>query len=208
MHEVTAIVAEFQKDARGRLELWSLVVFEEERDSYTSRKHYDVEWSKKFDSHLFDYCGAGGGDVVEVSGIYFAQGRVTITETPTTLVHGRDHPPWMSPETQAIRARNRTRRLKGLPRRYRHGHGGNLLGWLRDNGIEGPSVWCSECRDTFPDNQACEHIWWCDASARYSTPSERCGCATRAVCSGDFSCNEERFAFSPEHPPLRECRSW
>lgn len=207
MDKVTTFVAEFQKDARGRLDLWSLVTFEEDGRGVT-RRYYDVDWSKQFGCYVFDCSGVGGSDTVEVSGIYFAKGPVLIKENPTTLVHGADHPPWTSPETLAIRARNLTRRLKALPRRYRCGRGGNLLNWLRDNGIEQPSVWCSECQDRFPDDQTCEHIWWCDTTAWHSTPSERCGCATRAECSGDFRADEEEFAFSPAHPPLREGHPW
>jgi hypothetical protein len=205
MVEVTAFVAEFQKDARGRLELWSLVTFEDDGRGI-ERRYYDVDWCKKFGCYVFDYSGGGGSHTVEVGGIYFAKGPVSIIETPSKLVSGADHPPWTSPLTLAIQARNRTWRLKALPQRFRSGRNGNLLDWLENNGIQQPSVYCSECDDRFPDDQACEHIWWCEEACWWSTPSERCGCGTRADCSGEFRDNNEKFAFSPNHPGLREDR--
>ena len=187
------------------MELFNLVTFEDNGGSI-SRQYYDVDWSKKFGCYVFDHSGGGGDNTVEVNGIYFAKGPITIKENPTTLVHARDHPPWTSPETLAIRARNQTRRLKALPRRFRSGRGGNLLKWLQDNGIQQPSVWCSQCCDCFPDDQACEHVWWCEEACWWSTPSDRCGCATRAECSGEFKDDEEKFALSSAHPPLLEDR--
>jgi hypothetical protein len=209
MAEVTAFVAEFQKDARGPLRLWALTTFEKDRHSGREmRKSYDVAWSRTFGSYLFEMSGAGGTDCVSVSGIYFAKGPVVIKETPCTLVHGKDLAPWLSPETTVIRERNRTRRLGKLPRLFADAPNGNLLAWLEDQAIQDSAVWCSQCADNLPGEALCEHMWWCDGSAWYSTPSERCGCATRAVCSGDFYDHEEKFAFSPAHPPLREGRPW
>jgi hypothetical protein len=209
MDEITAFVAEFHKDARGRLDLWCLTTFERDsRHLVTRRNCYDVDWSKKFGYYIFDLSGSGGSETVEVAGIYFAKGHVLIKETPTTLVHSADSPPWKSPETLAIRARNRTRRLKVLPRRFRYKRGGNLLNWLCDNGIQQPSVRCWVCQDVFPEERTCEHIWWCEVNGWWSTPDDRCTCATRAVCFGYFRDNEEEFALSPKHPPLRQSFSW
>lgn len=205
MAEVTAYVAEFHKAATGPLMLWSLTTFEkDERTGSEQRTYYDVDWSRTLGCYLFDVSGGGGGTTVEVSGIYFAKGRVTIRETPTTLIDGRDSEPFTSPETLIIRERNRTRRLRKLPRPFVDASCGNLLEWLERHGIQQEAVYCSECQDRFPDDQTREHIWWCDETGQDSTPGDRCGCPTRAVCSGDFNDYEEEFGFSPRHPPVRE----
>jgi hypothetical protein len=178
---VIASVAEFQTGHHGRLELWSLTTFEKQA-GYVVRNYYNVDWSRALRCHLFDCSGFGGDDTVEVEGAYFARGPVTVVERSTG-----------SP-----------RRLKRLPRRYQYGRGSNLLEWLQENGIEEDSVWCSLCGDHFPKDQTCEHIWWCHEIGWYSTPGERCGCATRAMCDGGFQRDPEGFAFDPAHPPLRE----
>lgn len=186
---IIALVAQFHVTPRRRLDLWSLTVFEKkighDRKSYTARSEYDVELSKKF-GYIFDQSGFGGDRSVEVSGPYFALGDIDIIETPTTLIDPTDSPPWAGPGTAAIRARNRTRRMKGLPRPF-SGYGNNVLEWLLRNGIEEDAVYCSECGDSMPATgyDYCEHVWWCDKTGWYSTPDERCGCKTKRECDDD-----------------------
>lgn len=185
--EVVGLVAQFIKNPRGRLDMFSLTVFETaigfDHKPYVTRREYDVDHSKKY-GYLFDMSGFGGDDKVIAHGIYFAFGDVVIEEAPTTLVDSRDSPPWDGKKTLTIRARNRTRRLDRLPRAF-SGYGQNVLEWLRCNGIEEHAVWCSECADSVPGDELCAHCWWCEKSGWYSTPDERCGCADRRECEGE-----------------------
>jgi hypothetical protein len=179
-----AIVAQFHKTAGGRFELWSLTTITEEvaKDGsggiWLSRDIYDVDWSRAY-GYLYHQSGAGGSGPVPVDSIYFAKGDVQIEERPCTLLErskatGR----WRARE---IRARNKTRRLRKLPKAFRM-ESGDLLDWLEVNGIEGSSVWCFECLDVFPENDLCEHCWWCDKTGWWSTPSKRCKCKDREEC--------------------------
>lgn len=180
-----ATVAEFHKDSGGRLTLFSLTVLTPETAGdgrrYVSRRIYDVEHSRKY-GYIFHMSGGGGGSKIAVSGIYFAAGDVQIKEQPTTLVSARDKPPWRSKETRAIRARNRTRRLRRLPTAFNDSHSVDLLEWLQHHAIEGDAVYCSVCRDVFPETSLCEHCWWCNKTGLWSTPSERCKCLDREEC--------------------------
>jgi hypothetical protein len=178
------IVAEFHKSAGKRLTLWSLTVLERGEDGgreYISRTYYDVNWSRSY-GYLFHQSGAGGGDDVEVGGIYFVSGDVTIKEMPCQLVDARDKPPWRGRRTRVIRARNRTRRMRALPKAFDIKPGHDLLDWLQWNAIQQEAVYCSICRDDLPGDQLCAHTWWCDEIGWYSTPSEPCGCAPGADC--------------------------
>lgn len=182
-----ALVAEFHKDSGGRLKLFALTVIANEsgRDSrtYISRTMCDIEYSRRY-GYLFDQCGAGGYGPISVTGIYFVKGDVRIKERPTQLVDARDKPPWRGKRTLAIRARNRTRRLRDLPKAFALEPGWDLLDWLEHRAINADSVWCSICRDALPDTELCQHIWWCDVKRWYSTPSERCKCENRDGCRG------------------------
>jgi hypothetical protein len=171
-----AIVAQFHKSAGGRLTLWSVVCIEEEKardggdDVWFSRKFYDVELSRKY-GYLYHHSGSGGSGLVRVDGIYFATGDVSIKEEPCQLLErskltGR----W---KTKDIRARNKTRRLPALPKAFQNPDG-DLMDWLERHAIEGDAVYCSECRDYFPEDSTCRHCWWCDKMCWWSTPSERC----------------------------------
>jgi hypothetical protein len=178
-----ATVAEFVKIAGKPLRLHSLTVIEPCRlhdgTPGLDRSIYDVDLSKKW-GYLYDMSGSGGSGPVRVNGIYHVRGNVEVEEHPTTLVDRKDEPPWQSPETLAIRALNRTRRLRALPKAF--GGCGDLLEWLERNGINQDSVWCSECNDSMPADELCDHCWWCDKICWYSTPNERCGCASRSEC--------------------------
>jgi hypothetical protein len=195
MNDKRTILAEFQKKASGRLELFSLTTFED-CGAYLSRKTYNVDWSKRY-GYLFEQTGFGGGTEVEVGGIYFLSGPVDvkIVERPTTLVSGDDRPPWRSAATKKIRQRNRTRRLQKLPKEFAL-EGGDLLDWLRRNGIEEDGVWCSACRDYMPGQSLCRHIWWCDVSCWYSTPEDRpCASCINGRCRNDFEMTPGTYAF-------------
>lgn len=179
------IIAEFHKSAGRRLELFSLTTIEEKKghdgQKYLSRSTYDVDWSRTY-GYVFHESGCGGRDEVDVRGIYWASGGTKVRELPTTLVSSSDKPPWKSKETLAIRKRNRTRRLRKLPKVFRLEAGHDLLGWLERNAIEDETVWCSTCRDRLPARDLCGHCWWCDRSCSYSTPDERCKCKDRTEC--------------------------
>lgn len=174
-----AVLGEFVKRAGKPLELNALTVIEELGDHFI-RRIYDVDLSRKW-GYLFHESGAGGSCTVPVHGIYHVSGNIAVKERPTNLVDARDRPPWRSKKTLAIRALNRTRRLRSLPPSFRGC--ADLLDWLERNGIQQDAVWCSECRDFVPGDILCEHCWWCDKSGWYSTPSDRRACANQQECA-------------------------
>lgn len=187
------VVAEFFKDSGNRVRLNNLTVMQEELsrstgEIYTVKQSWDVDYSKEF-GYLYHMSGAGGDATIEVSGIYFVHGNPTIKEKQPSWVDSRDEPPFEDhPRTQAVRKRNRTRLLSQLPKAFDLQEGEDILDWLNRNGIEGDSVWCSICRDCFPGSDGwnlCEHLWWCDKTGDYSTPSERCNCVDREDCRAD-----------------------
>lgn len=189
------ILAEFQKEASGRLLLFSVNVFEDS-GAYVGRTIYDVERSRKY-GYMFDQSGAGGGCAVEVRGIYFLGGpvKVSVTERPTDLVSGNDKPPWRSPESKRIRERNRTRRLNKLPKEFRCDNGGDLMMWLGRNAIQQDSVWCSKCRDRVPGDDLCQHVRWCDQRSWYVTPDDVCTSCIGGTC-------KDRFELAPHVSPF------
>jgi hypothetical protein len=188
--KVIGVAAEFHKDSGGRLELFSLWVRTQEVSRHDGKTYfgadgYDVEWSKYHHSYIF-HNSSSGFHKPEVSGIYFLSGDMKVKEEPCQLVDARDKPPWKGKRTQAIRKRNRTRRLARLPKAFDMDDCENLLDWLEQNGIESDAVWCSTCRDWFSGGElyeTCEHVWWCDKTATYSTPDERCKCKDRDECN-------------------------
>lgn len=170
------IVAEFYKSAGGRLMLFSLTVLEEVPahagiDTYIGRTGYDVEYSRAY-GYLWNETSGGGDRVVAVSGPYFTSGPVEVKEEPTQLVDARDKPPWKGRRTQAIRKRNRTRRLRKLPKAFVLEPGWDLQDWLEHHAIQQDAVYCSTCRDYFPGDEPCKHCWWCDSVGDYVTPTE------------------------------------
>jgi hypothetical protein len=186
--KVIGLAAEFHKDSGGRLELFSLWVRTEDVSRHDGKTYfgadgYDVDWSKAYQSYIF-HNSSSGFHVPKVSGIYFLSGDMKVKEQPCTLVDARDKPPWRGKRTKAIRKRNRTRRLRRLPKAFDMDGLGNLLEWLQQNGIESGASWCSECRDWLPENEdvLCDHCWWCTKTATWSTPDERCKCKNREEC--------------------------
>ena len=169
------IVAEFHKNPGGRFELFSLNVVDKK-----FHRTYDVDWSRTY-GYIFHESGAGQAPV-EVSGVYWTNKDLEVKEFPCTLISPSDKAPYRSKETRRIRARNRTRRLRKLPKAFRLDLGQDLLGWLFRHGIEDETVWCSACRDRLPSESLCEHCWWCEKSFLYSTPDERCECGDREKC--------------------------
>lgn len=180
------VVGHFYRAPNGETRLFTLTVISEgysrHNDKiYISRKVYDVEWSKKY-GYLFHNSGSGGGNVVKVDGLFFCSGDVEIERDRCQLVDARDNPPWRSKRTIRIRRINATRRMMRLPRHVDLQPGQDLSTWLGWNGIEQDPVYCSECRDWVPGDELCKHCWWCDKRCWYSTPSDRCGHASREEC--------------------------
>jgi hypothetical protein len=194
------VVGHFWKDSSKRVRLCSLTVLKESKSSFNgniflSRDEYDVDYSKTF-GYIFHNSGSGGDESIEVSGIYYVTVNAITKRllgeplgelrTPTIV---EKEPQWVGKDakgTKAIRKRNRTRRIFKLPKAIDLSDGEDLLDWLQSNGIEGDSVWCSTCKDFFPgqdDWNLCKHCWWCDKTANYSTPNDRCTCKDRDECS-------------------------
>lgn len=157
------VVAEFHKSAGGRLRLFAITTLTEEighdKRLWIGRTGYDVDYSRTYGCYIWHESSGGGDDVIEVSGPYFKSGDVEVKEEPTTLVDGRDKPPWKSKRTAAIRKRNRTRQMKALPKAFVLNEGEDLIDWLENNAIQDESVYCSTCRDDLPSEQLCEHCW-------------------------------------------------
>lgn len=180
------IVAEFHKSAGGRLELISLQTLKLMPAGHWAYSQYNVDYCRRDKQYIFHKSGGGGADVVEVSGIYFATvGAPKLKEKPCQLVSSDDEPPWRGAKTKVIRARNKTRRLPQLPQAFTLDPSEDLLDWLDNNALESDSVYCTECRDDFPGEDLCKHCWWCQKTADYSTPDERCSCKNRAECDED-----------------------
>ena len=180
------VVGQFIKCAGSPPELTCLTVIEE-KAAYgggvcLARTTYDVDFSKKW-GYIFNESGGGGSGPIKVDGIYHVAGSVAIEECPTTLIDSADNPPYRSRKTKAIRTLNRTRRLRALPKAFRGD--GDLLEWLERNGIQDRIIYCSACSDCMPSDNLCKHCWWCEKIAWYSTPTDRCGCATRLICDGE-----------------------
>jgi hypothetical protein len=158
-------VVNFHKDAGGRLKLFGVAVL----DAGGSTDFYDVDWSRTYRCYVYHMSGCGGfARPLEVDGIYYASVGAPIRETPSRLVDERS------------RRRNATRRLARLPKAFSGGE--NILRWLEQNGINDEAIWCAACRDWLPGSDLCRHVWWCDRTGAYSTPDERCACATRSDC--------------------------
>lgn len=155
------IVAQFHKSPRGILELRSVTVIEA-KPEYEDARGYDVDLSKRY-GYIFNMSSSGCAWPVIVDGIYYASRSVEIKEQRSRLIN------------RASRQRNKTRRLRHMPRKFTC-DGGDVLDWLERHGIEDHAVWCSECHDWVPGGELCEHCWWCDEASWYSTPSEPCAC--------------------------------
>lgn len=200
------VIALFFKDKSKIVRLYSLIVLKEIKKNYEgktflSRYEYDVEYSKKF-GYIFNHFGYGGSPIINVSGIYHVTANVVtkrlmgqstgvlvppkIVENPPQWVDSRDKAPFDNkPRTKEVRKRNKTRQLFKLPKAFDVKPGEDLLEWLRNNGIESESMWCSTCRDYFPSSNSydlCEHVWWCENTGTYSTPSDRCKCKNLEEC--------------------------
>lgn len=173
MPEGRQIVAEFYKRSHGPLELFSLTTLTTKQSidgkTNTSRTIYDINLSKEY-GYIWHASGGGGGGKVEVSGIYFASAGLSIKEKPSTLV------------SRVARKRNKTRRLRSPPPSFALKDGHDLFDWLMWNAIEGNTVWCSTCDDCMPETDPCRHVWWCEKTTGWSTPSERCNCKDREEC--------------------------
>lgn len=156
---IRTVIVEFYKRYNGRLEIFSVTAQE---DDHPGMSIYDVQHSKGY-GYFFHLSGGGFRLPAEVNGIYWSAAKGDVVETPCLIV-GR-----------AARKRNKTRRIS-LPKWF---EGKDALVWLQDNAIEEEPVYCSECDDWQHPDHPCEHIWWCEETALWSSPGERiktCNC--------------------------------
>ena len=58
-----------------------------------------------------------------------SRSTIKVKENPTQLVHYGDKPTWKGKKTRAIRERNRTRRLRQLPKMFVLADGCDLIDW-------------------------------------------------------------------------------
>jgi hypothetical protein len=66
----------------------------------------------------------------------------------------------------------------------------DILHYLECRGIQQEAVWCSTCKDHLPEEELCEHCWWCDTVGDYVTPDEGSVCFS-ADC---WACSHRRRA--------------
>lgn len=183
------ILAEFQQRSDGRLILFNLTVYQEVDNGYGHSfwmlERYDVDFSRKW-GYIFHMSGCGGNFPLQVSGIYFTSGHPEVTEKPCELcAEDYKSEAEFGPKTVLVRERNRTRRLRKLPKGFDLQEGEDLLGWLQNNAIQDDAVYCSTCKDWTPGGEPCEHVWWCYKTGWYSTPDQRCSCKSREECRED-----------------------
>lgn len=184
------VVGMFYKDRSKRVRLNSLVVLQEHGKNdghvYLVKEYWDVDWSRKF-GYLFHMSGCGGDETIEVRGIYHATAKSVAMKLLGQSLGALVAPRIVEKEQQWVEKheRNRTRRLTKLPNAIVLDEDEDLMDWLQYNGIESDMVWCSSCRDCFPgsnDYDLCEHVWWCENTATYSTPDDRCKCKNLDEC--------------------------
>ena len=122
-------------------------------------QEYWVDWCRRDRCYLFHLAGGGGCPPVVIDGLYWTPDPSWVTEQPSTLVN------------DDARCRNSTRRLDAMPIDLKGCD--DLLDYLNQHERNEEAVWCSRCRDDLPNDDLCEHIWWCDRASWYSTPEER-----------------------------------
>lgn len=163
-----AVAVAFFKKPNGRFELFS--IFTSEGPDFRSCSGYDVDWCKR--DGVYYYHNSSGSpllpnDPIEIDGIYWCL-RPEIVKAKRCNLIGREN-----------RKRNKTRRLLTIPKAFTHDRWNanksysDIFDWLQENGIEDSTNYCSECEDSIPDGEPCEHIWWCDEHGIWSTPTER-----------------------------------
>lgn len=161
-NEEKAVVATFYLRGDGGCELSSVYTLE---DGCTGTSGYDVDWCEATQEYVY-HCSSGGFPLpLEIGGVYWSLRPEYVCEKPCALVD------------ESSRKRNTTRRLVELPEEFRGD--GDLSDWLEENCRESDVEYCSICKSYMPtaDTDApCEHIWWCEKNAMWSTPDERLDC--------------------------------
>jgi hypothetical protein len=158
------IAAQFHLREDGTYELFSLWHFQQHERGHWYYHCYDVDWCKRDQSYVFHQSG-GGPTPIEIDGLYWASEGAPITERPCQLVD------------DDARERNATRRLPEVPIDIEGC--ADVLDWLENTAQDEGTEYCSVCDDRLPTDDLCEHIWWCEETAWYSTPDERrldCAC--------------------------------
>jgi hypothetical protein len=142
-------LAIFYAGPDGSLELQSATLGDDQ---------YDVDWSKALGEYWY-HCSGGGPGPHEATGIYWASPGANIVETECRLV---------DPEA---RERNKTRRLTELPEWFAPHK--TVREFLERECTEGQGAWCDAC-GWLPDDQHCEHCYWCDDCNDYIERGEKC----------------------------------
>lgn len=113
--------------------------------------YYDIDWCRR-DGELYGHKSGFGASTPMVgsveypySGMYWLADGYEFPVTPLAV------------------------RLPEMPAEYT---GDSLQRYLD---MEISTVGCQICNDRLPDDEPCEHIWWCYRCGMFSEPSERCG---------------------------------
>jgi hypothetical protein len=146
---IAAVVQFFLKED-GTYDIHALwTVRANDRRGYSQ---YDVDYCKRDRQYMFHMSG-GGPFPVPAMGLYWTTDASLVTEEPST---------W---SREADRERNPTKRLDNLP--IDIGRYTDFWDWLANTCNEAESVYCSICKDSFPGDDLCAHVWWCDEIGGY-----------------------------------------
>lgn len=215
------ILAEFWCDEDGKLWLNSMSVSEPRvgrtGEAHRSLDHYDVDWCKRDGQYLFHQSGGGGSWPQEARGIYWRTDGFRVKERAAQWCSVGEDGAIDRAATKYTRMRNRTRRLRLLPKEFRGAKhfeyrfplkaivaAGDLLDWLEQNGQQEESVFCGECGDDLPGDDLCVHCWWCEAVGWYVTPTEGEVCFD-ADCRG---CSRHRRTKHEKYWREKRCQAY
>lgn len=107
-------------------------------------EHYDFEWCKRDENYYYDKSGSG----------------------PTMYLEG-DGGCWVDPAFASLvdlDGDEALTRLETIP---------DDLQEVLNLSFEGDAEWCGRCKDMLPTHNLCEHIYWCERCAWWSTPDSR-----------------------------------
>lgn len=113
--------------------------------------YFDIDWCKR-DGELYAHMSGFGASSVMVGSVEYPYDGVY------WLADGYQFPV----QPTAVR----------LPDLHPDYAGDNLYRYLD---MDVSTVGCALCDDRFPDDDPCEHIWWCDRCDTFSDPGDRCG---------------------------------
>lgn len=155
-------LAEFQLNDDGSFRLFGLHTLSRSMSSHygelIGRTGWDVDWIERDQQYAYHQSSGGGSLRHEVSGIYWRH--------PAMLHMVREQTARYC--DRAFRKRNKTRRVKRIPIDLARKE--DLMKFLEYYGTNSEVYYCSICKQYLPENEQCEHVWWCDSIANMRGP--------------------------------------